>query len=79
MAQCVVINAGGLLEASTADPCTSLLLLNPAEYATLAANPLLLTAEDGAIVSAAILGAWATAWAVRSLYRLLYIDGEINE
>lgn len=39
MAQCITVNASGQFETSTADPCTSFVLLTPAEYAVLSTNP----------------------------------------
>lgn len=76
MSQCVVINAGGQLETSTADPCTSLVVLTPAEYGALSANPFVLTPEDGLLISAAVVGVWAAAWSWKALVWTLKDHGE---
>jgi hypothetical protein len=65
MAQCVIANATGQLELSSADPCVGLVVLTPAEYGLLAANPFLLSPEDGALVSGAILAVWIGGWGIR--------------
>jgi hypothetical protein len=79
MAQCIVVNATGQLETTTADPCTTLLVLTPPEYAALNASPLNLSAEDGLTLSVAIVGVWSVAWALRALVHSLNTDGEVNE
>lgn len=76
MAQCVAINATtGAVEASTADPCTTLVLLTPAEYASWTASAFSLSAEDGAALGGAIVAAWCVAWGIRALYMVIQGDG----
>ena len=79
MAQCVVFNASGQLEASTADPCTSLVVLSPAEYGALSENPFRLSLEDGFQLSMGILACWVSAWCVRALIRALFVDDVTEE
>lgn len=66
MAQCVVI-VGTAVEVTTADPCTTLLLLTPAEYSAMASNPFVLSPEDGLLISGAVVGVWAAAWCWKAL------------
>lgn len=61
---------------SAADPCTTLLLVTPAEYTALSHNPFVLSVEDGLLISGAIAAIWAAAWAWRALARVLSSDGE---
>lgn len=78
MAQCVAI-VSGVVRTSTANPCTGFVILTPAEYSTLVSNPLLLTPEDGFVLSAAVIGVWASAVAIRALIRALNVaDGETS-
>lgn len=79
MAQCITVNASGQLETSTADPCTTLVVLTPAEYAAVSANPFNLSPEDGALISGAVIGVWCIAWACRALQRVLSTDGESQD
>jgi len=82
MSQCAVItNVSGVdvLAPSAADPCTSLVVLTPAEYSALAQNPFALSPEDGATVAAAVLGVWAIAWSFRALYDVVTDGGEVSE
>lgn len=78
MPQCVVITGGAVVE-SAADPCTGFVLLTPAEYGALAANPFYLTPAQGALIGAAIGAVWVTAWAWRTLARLVQSDGVPSE
>lgn len=74
MAQCVVVaNVGGtdVLTPSSADPCTGLIVLTPAEYGVFSTNPLMLSAADGAVISGAVAGVWIAAWCMRALYSVL--------
>lgn len=74
MAQCAVIAtvAGtDVLVPSSADPCTGLVVLTPAEYAAIAASPFVLSAEDGMVISVAIVGIWSAAYFWRSLRKSL--------
>jgi hypothetical protein len=70
MGQCVVIASGAVVE-SLADPCTGFVLLTPAEYSAMAANPFVLSAEDGAAVAMAVVGVWVVAFAFRALFRVI--------
>jgi hypothetical protein len=79
MAQCVVIDGGGVVTASAADPCPGFVVLTPTEYGSFLASPFSLSAEDGATVSIAIIGVWAVAFAFRALAKALHTDGEVNE
>lgn len=76
MSQCVVINTGGQLETSAADPCTTLVVLTPAEYGAMSANPFVLTPEDGLLISAAVVTVWAAAWSWKALVWTLKDHGE---
>ena len=78
MAQCVALVGGQVVE-STADPCTTLLLLTPAEYTALAFNPFVLSVEDGLLISGAIAAVWVAAWCWRALALTLQSDGEAIE
>lgn len=84
MAQCAVFAlldgvSTPVLIASDADPCTSVVLLTPSEYAAWSASPLNLSAEDGLLLSVAILGVWGSAYAWRALARALNVDGHSTE
>lgn len=68
MAQCVGFDPGGVLVALP-EPCTSLVLLTPAEYAAMAASPFYLSSEDGFVLGSAIVGVWAAAFAIRAAVR----------
>lgn len=70
MAQCVAIVGGAVVE-STASPCTSLVLLTPAEYELMSANPFRLDAADGLAVAVAIVSTWAAAFGFRALLNVL--------
>lgn len=84
MAQCVASQTlaveGGHIEvlAVVPEPCTQAVLLSPAEYTRWLDNPLNLSIEDGAQLSAAILGVWAVAWVARTIVRALDSDGETS-
>jgi len=67
MPQCLVVGTGGVLEASAADPCTTLVALSPVEYAAISANPFQLSPEDGATLGFLVAGVWAVAWGFRVL------------
>ena len=76
MPQCV-IDDGGTLKTSAADPCTGFFVLTPADYAGLNNSPLNLSAEDGFALSVAVVGVWACAFAARAVIRTLDVaDGE---
>jgi hypothetical protein len=77
MPQCVTvdqINGVDVIVPSTSDPCTTALLLSPTEFAHIAQNPFVLSLEDGAQLSAAIVGVWAVAWCVKALVLALRVD-----
>ena len=59
-------------------PCTGFVLLTPAEYSAMASNPFVLSVEDGALISGAIGGVWALAWALRAIRSALDTGGETN-
>lgn len=71
MAQCVVAAPDGSLHLGTVDPCTTFVVLTPAEYAAVSMNPFNLTVEDGAQIALLIVGVWVTAFIVRALIRAL--------
>lgn len=80
MAQCVAIDgASGALVVVDVAPCTSLLVLTPAEYATLANSPWFLSPEDGALVGASIVGVWAAAYFWRAAVRALNVGDHGSE
>lgn len=84
MAQCtVIVNVSGsevlAPAAAASEPCTSLVVLTPAEYEALSHNPFNLTPEDGALVAGAVVSVWAMAWAFRALYGVLRPEGESPE
>lgn len=70
MAQCVGFDAGGSL-VQLPEPCTSFVLVTPAEYSAIAASPFYLTAEDGFLLGSAVVGVWAAAFAIRAAIRAL--------
>jgi len=74
MAQCVVINGSGLVEVTTANPCTTLVLVTPAEYAAMSSQIWNLSLEDGAVLGAGIIACWAAAYGVRAAIRALNVD-----
>jgi len=76
--QCVVIDAGAVVE-SSADPCTGFILLTPTEYGLMNISPLNLSSEDGLLLASAIVGVWAAAFSIRAAIRALGSDGEVHE
>lgn len=74
MAQCVAFDAGGVLMVSNADPCTTLVVLTPAEYGAMSLAPFQLDTEAAGEIALAILGVWAVAWAFRMLIRAVNVD-----
>ena len=77
MSQCVAFAASGALVAAT-EPCTSLVILTPAELSAISVNPFVLTQEDGILLSGAICVVWGTAWAARAI-RSVLSDGDSKE
>lgn len=78
MSQCVAIVAGSVVE-SSANPCTSFVLLTPTEFGLLNNSPLNLSLEDGSVLAVGIVAVWATAFAVRAVIRALGSDGAVSE
>lgn len=77
MSQCVAFDASGYLVAAP-DPCTTLVVITPAEYGAMAINPFVLSSEDGIAISGAICVVWGTAWALRAI-RMALSDGDSTE
>ncbi|MHA6848543.1 phage coat protein [Ralstonia syzygii] len=76
MAQCVQVVSGQLqLDSSPVSSCTGYLLLTADEVTLLHALPAL-SASDGALIGAAILGVWGLAFVFRSLKRLFFQSEE---
>lgn len=74
MAQCMALaQMDGQQVAVAVDvaPCTSLVMLTPVEYSTMAENPFRLSIEDGVLISGAVGTVWAFAWAVRAVRSVL--------
>lgn len=55
-------------------PCTSYVLVTPAEHAALSGSLLNLSIADGALLAFAVIAVWAIAWGFRALYRTLDFD-----
>lgn len=78
--QCVsvqnIVTDTGTIQALAVDsssPCPSnLYLVDVPEFT----SPLYLSAEDGALLSAAVIGVWCVAWAAKALVLALRNDGE---
>lgn len=66
----------GAMAAPSGEACTGHVLLTQAEFLQLNHNPFALSAEQGAAVSAAVLGCWGLAWAIRAIARALDTDGD---
>jgi len=70
MAQCVTVSTVSGVEVLTpvsASPCTSMVVLTPAEYEVMSVSPFRLTLEEGALISAAVLGVWGIGACWREL------------
>ena len=65
--------------AAASAPCSGYVVLTPAEYAALSANPFILSPEDATLVGGAIALTWATAWGFRQLARALNTDGSSSQ
>lgn len=79
MATCAAIatiDGQGVFVPVEVEPCTSLLLLTPAEYAAVSQTPFVLSVEDGILVSGAVGAVWVFAWAVRSVRSVLSSHGD---
>ena len=75
MAQCVAFDGNGFLVAAASSPCTSLVVVTPAEYEVIASNPFRLTEAGGLELGLAITGVWVVAWCMRALYSVLLDRG----
>lgn len=73
MAQCVAFDAGGVLMLSNADPCTTLVVLTPAEYGAMSLAPFQLDTQAAGEIALAILVVWAVGWGFRMLIRALHL------
>lgn len=71
MAHCVAAGVDGVLSLSSVEPCTTFVIVTPAEYAAMSVNPFNLTPEDGTAISFAIVGVWVTALCIRALIRVV--------
>lgn len=78
--QCVTVTniqtGSGLVQVLSPDsssPCPSTLYLVDVPAFT---SPLYLSAVDGALLSAAVIGVWCIAWAAKALVLTLRNDGE---
>lgn len=70
MAQCVstsIVNGVTVLVPVNDTPCTSMVVITPAEYQSMSASPFVLSLTDGALISSAILGVWGIAVCWREL------------
>ena len=72
-AQCVVIDGGGALiaDAAPVESCTGFVLSTAAEFTDLQGFWSPLTVEQGATIGVAIFVAWATAFGLRQLRRVI--------
>lgn len=81
MAQCVAsvqVNGSTVLAPVESVPCTSLVMLTPAEYEALSHNPFHLSMAEGGTVSAAVVGVWIIAYGAKEVTRLLRHGGETS-
>lgn len=79
MAQCVgsvLVNGVSVLAPVDATPCTSAVVLTPAEYEALSHNPFHLSMSEGGTVSAAVVGVWLIAYGAKEVSRLLRHGGD---
>lgn len=70
MAQCVnsvIVNGVAVLSPVADSPCTSLVVVTPAEYEVMSVSPFKLTIEEGALIASAVLGVWGIAACWREL------------
>jgi hypothetical protein len=78
VAQCALISVIGeqeVLVPSYESPCMGLVVLEPAEFAHITANPFVLTVEQGLGLSVAIAAVWAVAWGWKALGRVVSQSG----
>lgn len=70
MAQCVatvMVNGVAVLTPVDAAPCTTLVVVTPAEYEVMSSSPFNLSLTDGALIATAILGVWGIGYCWRSI------------
>lgn len=70
MAQCVstaLVQGQTVLVPVADSPCTSFVLVTPAEYESMSSNPFRLSLQDASLIAAAILGVWGIAVCWREL------------
>jgi len=78
MAQCVAfadVGASAPALVAAPEPCSTFVLISPAEYSAVSQSPLNLTPEQGALIGSAILLTWAMAWGWRALEQVISDDG----
>lgn len=79
MAICVQVNSDNTLSAVSPQPADlgtcAYVVTTSAEYTN---NPLALSAQDGAVISTAILLVWAGAYAVRAILSALNTSDETS-
>lgn len=79
MAECVTVSQVSgvdVIVPSSEQPCTTALLLTPAEFAHITLNPFVLTIEDGLLLSGSIVGLWAIAWGIKAVVLTLRSSDE---
>ena len=84
MAQCVdVANIGGqdviVPSVASGGACTTALLLTPDEFASITANPFVLSLDDAIQISTAIALVWAAAWGIRAILNALHSNEKESE
>lgn len=80
--QCViVISTGYIKTAGEKTECVTgeYVLVTPDQYKNLALSPFNLSAEDGAIVSAAIVAVWGVGFASRAIIKALKGNDHEND
>jgi hypothetical protein len=79
MARCVAFASQGAsapdVLVAAPEPCSTFVLISPAEYSAVSQSPLNLTPEQGALIGSAILLTWAMAWGWRALEQVISDDG----
>jgi len=68
MAVCLGEETGGAVPWVPGDPCPGLILV---EHKDLQPNPLVLSMEEGALISAAVAGVWLLAWSFKAIRSVL--------
>lgn len=80
--QCAYIDAQGVVRSTgSAETCAdgTFVLVTPDQYKNLALSPFNLSAEDGAIVSAAIVAVWGVGFASRAIIKTLKGNDHEND